>query len=58
MASAPQFAHPEGCAALRIVLGAVPRVSRSREHFADGFDLHFLQHLPTQRRQKLTMLVL
>ena len=33
-------AHPEGCAALRIVLVTVPRVSRSCEHFPDGFDLH------------------
>jgi hypothetical protein len=32
-------AHPGGCAALRIVLVTVPRVSRSCEHFQDGFDL-------------------
>ena len=37
-APAPHFAHPEECAALRIVLVAVPRVSRSCEHFPDGFD--------------------
>jgi len=36
-------AHPEGCAALRIVLVTVPRVSRSCEHFLDGFDLQLLQ---------------
>jgi len=35
-APAPHLAHPEGCA-LRIV--TVPRVSRSCEHFPDGFDL-------------------
>ena len=33
---------PEGCAALRIVLVNVPRVSRSCEHFPDGFDLQLL----------------
>ena len=32
--------HPERYAALRIVLVTVPRVSRSCEHFPDGFDLH------------------
>ena len=30
---APHLAHPEGCAALRIVLVAEPRVSRSCELF-------------------------
>ena len=44
-ASAPHNAHPEGCAALCIVLVSVPRVSRSCEHYPDGFDPHFL-HLP------------
>ena len=39
-APAPHLAHPEGCAALRIALVTVPRVSRSCEHFVDGFDLH------------------
>ena len=39
-APAPHLAHPEGCAAPRIVLVTVPRVSRSCEHFFDGFDLH------------------
>ena len=39
-APAPHLAHPEGCAALRTVLVTVPRVSRSCEHFPDGFDLH------------------
>jgi len=34
------LAHPEGCAALRIVLVTVPRVSRFCEHFPDGSDLH------------------
>ena len=32
----------EGCVALRIVLVTVPHVSRSCEHFPDGFDLHLL----------------
>ena len=41
-APAPHLAHPGGCAALRIVLVTVPRVSRSREHFPDRFDLHLL----------------
>ena len=41
-ASAPRFAHPEGCAALRIVLGTVPRVGRSGEHLPDGFDRHLV----------------
>ena len=41
-APAPHLAHPEGCAALRIVLVTVPRVSRSCEQFLDGFDLHLL----------------
>jgi len=41
-APAPQFALPEGCAALRIVLVTVLRVSRSCELFPDGFDLHLL----------------
>ena len=42
-APAPQLAHPEACAALRIVLVTVPRVSRSCGHFSDGFDLHLLR---------------
>ena len=41
-APAPHLAHPEGCAALRVVLVTVPRVSRSCEHFPDGFDPHLL----------------
>ena len=41
-APAPHLAHPEGCAALRILLVTVPRASRSCEHFPDGFDLHLL----------------
>ena len=40
-APAPHLAHPEGNAAIRIVLVTVPRVS-SCEHFPDGFDLHLL----------------
>jgi hypothetical protein len=36
-APAPHLVHLEGCAALRIVLVTVPRVSRSCEHFSDGF---------------------
>ena len=43
IAEQPAPAHPEGCAALRIVLFTVPRVSRSCEHFPDGFDLHLLR---------------
>ena len=39
----PHLANPEGCAALRIVLVTVPRVSRSCDHFPDGFDLHLLR---------------
>ena len=46
-APAPHLAHPEGCAALRIVLVTVPRVSRACEHFPDGFDLHLLQRVDT-----------
>ena len=42
-APAPHLAHPEGCAALRMVLATVPRVSRSCERFSDGFDLHPLR---------------
>ena len=42
-APAPHLARPDGCAALRIVLVTVRRVSRSCEHFPDGFDLHLLQ---------------
>ena len=45
-APAPNLAHPEGCAALRIVLVTVPRVSRSCEFFPDELDLHLPhQHL-------------
>jgi len=50
-APAPHLAHPEGCAALRIVLVTVPRVSRSCEHCPDGFDLHLLPRLCTRRVQ-------
>ena len=42
-APAPHLTHPEGCAALRIVLVTEPRDSRSCEHFPDGFDLHLLR---------------
>ena len=42
-APALHLAHPEECAALRIVLVTVPRASRSCEHFPDGFDLHLLR---------------
>ena len=41
-APAPHLAHPEVCAALRIVPVNVPRVSRSCDHFPEGFDLHLL----------------
>ena len=44
-APAPHLAHLEGCAALRIVLVTVSRISRSCMHFPDGFDLHLLQGL-------------
>ena len=37
-ASAPHLAHPEECAAIRIVLVTVSRVSRSCELVPDGFD--------------------
>ena len=49
-ALAPHLAHPEGCAVPRIVLVTVPRVSRSCEHFSDGFDLHTLLVSATGRR--------
>ena len=39
---ATHLAHPEGCAALCIVLVTVLRVSRSCERFQDEFDLHLL----------------
>ena len=42
-APVPHLAHQEGYAALRIVLFTMPRVSRSCEHFPDGFDLHLLR---------------
>ena len=63
-APTPQLAHPEGCAALRIMLVTVPRVSRSCMHFPDGFDLHlrpkgtrkltdvWTTHLQAQKVQK------
>ena len=41
-APAPHLAHPEGCAALRILLLTVPRVSRYCELFPDEFNLHLL----------------
>ena len=41
-APALHCAHPQECAALRIVLVTVPRDRRSCEHFPDGSDLHFL----------------
>ena len=41
-APATHLAHPEGCAALRIVLLTVPRVSCSCENFPDELDLHLL----------------
>ena len=39
-APAPHLAPPEGCAALRIVLVAVPHVSRSCKHFPEALRLH------------------
>ena len=47
IAEKPAPAHPGGCAAFRMVLVTVPRVSRSGEHFPDGFDLH----LPHEREK-------
>jgi hypothetical protein len=41
------LAHPQACAALRIVQVTAPRISRSCEHFPDGFDLHLLLPLHT-----------
>ena len=41
-APALHLARPEGRAAPRIVLVTVTRISRSCEHFQDGFDLHLL----------------
>ena len=41
-APAPHLAHPEGCAALRIVRVPVPRVSRSCEYCQDGIDFYLL----------------
>ena len=41
-APAPRLAHPEGFAALRIVVVTVPRVSRCCENLSDGLDLHLL----------------
>ena len=38
IAEQPAPAHPEGRAALRIVLVTVPRASRSCEHFPDGLE--------------------
>ena len=40
------LAHPEECAALRIVLLTVPRLSRSCEKKSDGFDLHLQRSIP------------
>ena len=42
-APAQHLAHPEGCAARRILLVTVPRVSRSCQHSPSGLDLHLLQ---------------
>jgi len=47
-APAPHLARPEARAALRIVLMTVPRVSRSCEHFPEGFDPHLLPRQVTQ----------
>ena len=41
-APAPHLAHPEECAALRIVLVTLHRVSRSCEQCPDRFELHLL----------------
>ena len=50
----PHLAHPEVCAALRIGLVNVPRVSRSCEHFPDGFDLHLLARSVTGTQSEVT----
>ena len=42
-ALAPHLAHPEGCAAVRVALVTVPRVCRSCEQSAGGFDIHLLR---------------
>jgi len=49
---APHLAHPHGRAALCIVVLTVPCVSRSCEHFPDGFDLLHLSSsfLPSRYR--------
>jgi len=47
-APTPHLARPGGCAALRIVQVTVPCVSRSCEHFPDGFDLHLLSAIRLQ----------
>ena len=49
-APAPHLAHPEGCAALRIVLLTAPRVSCYFENFPDRFDLHLLPTSPDHRK--------
>ena len=51
-APAPHPAHPDVCAALRIVLLTVPRVSRSCEQFPDGFDIHLLQGYLAHKKQR------
>ena len=47
-APAPNLAHPEGWAALLIVLVTASRVSRTGEHFPDRLDLHLLLMASTQ----------
>ena len=53
-AQALHLPHREGCAALRIVLVTVPHVSRSCEHFPDGFDPHLLRNTLTSSPARLT----
>jgi hypothetical protein len=50
IAEQPHLAHPEGCAALRIVLVTVPRVSRSCEQFPDGLDHGALHRISPQHQ--------
>ena len=45
-APALHLAYPEVCAVLRIVLVALPHLSRSCEHFPNGFDLHLILPAP------------
>jgi hypothetical protein len=50
--------HPEGCAALCIVLVTMPHVGRACEHFPDGFEFQLLHATVTfldyqEKKQRL-----